>query len=275
MNYIKGAFWLFLASIIGITNDVCMKISTLAHYDVAFWRFATASLVLLPFVLYYKPEFNKKTLVNHGIRALIFGVGMFFYISSLQNLPLVLVNAINFSVPLWVVIMACIFLKEKWNGRLLSTSLGIIGVLIMLIPIFESASPIWSLILLMAAMGFAILDVFNKYLLNSKESILMMLFGSSIGITMLYLPFISWELPKEPLLFLWLGIGANLLLYCYLKAFDSCDIGSIQALKYIEFPIVFWVGNSFFKESITWHVFLGIFVLLCGIGLNMRKELKV
>lgn len=272
LRYFRGAFWLILASLISVLNDVCMKLETSNYCDIVFWRFFSATLVLLPFVIYYRPHVTLGSLRVHGIRSILFGISMFFYLVALKILPISLVNAINFSIPIWVVILACIFLEERWDGRLLSTFLGVVGVYVALIPVLQSGSLIFAGLLILGALGFAILDVFNKYLLNKDESMIMMLFGSSFGITLLYLPFISWKLPCQPYLFIWLGLGANLLLYCYLKAWESCDISAIQPLKYIEFPLAIYFGKSIFHETTSWYVFLGLGIMLIGIFINMRLE---
>lgn len=120
-SYLKGAFFLSLASIVSIFNDITVKLIDLSSNDIMFLRFFFATLILIPFTFFYKIKTDKKSLRNHGIRALIFGLSMFFFTTALKTLPIALVNAVNFSIPIWVVLFACIFLKEPWNGRFLAT----------------------------------------------------------------------------------------------------------------------------------------------------------
>ena len=274
-SYLKGAFFLSLASIVSIFNDITVKLIDLSSNDIMFLRFFFATLILIPFTFFYKIKTDKKSLRNHGIRALIFGLSMFFFTTALKTLPIALVNAVNFSIPIWVVLFACIFLKEPWNGRFLATCIGIIGVLITCIPIWKNANISQAILLLTGAMGFASLDVFNKHLLNKDESMVMMLLGSSFGISLLYLPFFSWNLNSVSLMpFIWLALGSNLILYFILKAWESCDISAIQPIKYIEFPIAIYFGKVMFQETPSIYIFIGLAVLVFGLVINAKREIS-
>ena len=274
-SYLKGAFFLSLASIVSIFNDITVKLIDLSSNDIMFLRFFFATLILIPFTFFYKIKTDKKSLRNHGIRALIFGLSMFFFTTALKTLPIALVNAVNFSIPIWVVLFACIFLKEPWNGRFLATCIGIIGVLITCIPIWKNANISQAILLLTGAMGFASLDVFNKYLLNKDESMVMMLLGSSFGISLLYLPFFSWNVSSVSLMpFIWLALGSNLILYFILKAWESCDISAIQPIKYIEFPIAIYFGKVMFQETPSIYIFIGLAVLVFGLVINAKREIS-
>lgn len=274
VKYLKGALYIALSSLIAIANDVCMKMVSTNTTDTLFLRFLFATIILFPLILYYKPRIEAKSSYHHLTRALIFGLSMFFYASALKQLPLSAVIAVNFSIPLWVVILACLFLGEKWNGRLPAVLIGMLGVLMTCIPIWQVANAAATLVLILGAIGFASLDVFNKYLMNKKESMLMMLFGSSLGITLLYSPFFSYTIPNNIWPFVYLGIGANLLLYFILKAWQCCDISALQPIKYIEFPISIFLGAILFQDKFNWHMFLGVVVLLIGILINMHNEIK-
>lgn len=274
LKYIQGAFFIVLASIISVINDACMKDPNTSASDTLFLRFLVATIALLPFVINKRKMLTQTKWTNHIIRASMFAAAMFFYLSGLKQLPLAFVIAVNFSIPLWVVILACLFLGEKWDGRLKSVLIGLSGVLITCIPIWESAKIHSVLVLILGAIGFASLDVFNKHLLNKEESMLMMLFGSSLFQTMLYAPFFSYTMPQNIWLYVYLGIGSNLLLYFILKAWQCCDISSLQPVKYIEFPLALYIGSIVFNDKLNWIVIGGVCLLLCGVFLNMREELK-
>ncbi len=274
LPFIKGAFFLVLYAVFSSLNDVCMKFVNTNTVDTIFWRNLCANIVLLPLVIRSRPQITLKSTRNHFIRALVFGISMICYVSALKRLPLSLVVAINFSIPLWVVLFACIFLKEAWRERLISVIIGLIGIFITCMPTFENTNWIFTLIMILATIGFASLDVFNKYLLNQEETIVMMLFGSNLFITMLCLPIFSYTIPAQPWAFIYLGIGANLVLYFLLKAWKSCDISALQPIKYIEFPLAILFGTAIFKDTTHWMVFLGVGVLLIGVFLNIAQEMK-
>jgi len=274
LPFFKGAFFLVLYALFSSLNDVCMKFVSTNIVDTIFWRNLCANLVLLPLVLRAKPKITMTSTRNHFIRAVIFGLSMVCYVSALKQLPLAVVVAINFSIPLWVLLFAAIFLREALRERLLSVFIGFVGIFVTCMPLFESANMFSIGLMLLAAIGFASLDVFNKYLLNNAETITMMLFGSNFFITLLCLPFFSYTLPSEPLMFVYLGVGANLVLYFLLKAWNSCDISALQPIKYIEFPLAMFFGSIMFADKTHHLIIVGVAILLIGVMLNVWKESK-
>lgn len=269
--FIKGVCFMTLYALFSSLNDMCMKFVDISIIDTIFWRNLGANIILLPFVLKQKFNITFESTINHFIRAFMFGFGMCAYIKALKKLPLSAVVAINFSIPLWVTLFAYIFLSEKIKGRMLPIIIGFIGVFIICLPNFEHSNLGATVQMILATIIFAALDVFNKYLLNT-ESVVMMIFGSNFFITLLCLPFISFELPTQLWALLYLAAGSNLVLYFLLKAWQSYDISALQPIKYIEFPFAIYFGSLVFKDITNFNVILGVSILFAGLLLNIYKE---
>ncbi len=276
LNYFKGAFFLIAASFVSVLNDILMKYVSASSYDILFLRFFFATIFLIPFMLFYKIQISQNQIKTHATRALIFGVGMFFFLTSLKNLSIAVVTCVNFSTPFWVLLLAKLFLKEKLNNRILPVFIALTGIVLICVPIWENSSYLYSFSLIIGSIIFAGLDVFNKYLMNENESMILMLFGSSLGITLLYLPFFSWSIYsiKEIMIFVWLGIGANLILYFILKAWQQTDISALQPIKYIEFPISATAGFFIFKDQTSWFLIYGFALLLIAMLINLYYEIQ-
>jgi S-adenosylmethionine uptake transporter len=54
-----------------------------------------------------------------------------------------------------------------------------------------------------------------------------------------------------------LGGGANLILFCLLKAFDAVEISSLQPFRYVELLFAGFFGWTFFGEMPSVHTLLG------------------
>lgn len=274
IKYFHGAFFLIIASIISVANDTVTKYVACNTQDVVFLRSLFSSIILLPLVLYYRPKLTLISARNHVIRALIFGSSLMMFVYALKKLPLALTTSINFSIPVWVVILARIFLKEQLKERLTAVVISLIGICITCIPIWQNGNIKMALLLIISTIGFASLDVFNKYLINKEESIIMMLFGSSFFISLFSLPFFSFTIPESTTPFVWLGIGGNLMLFFLLKAWSVCDISALQPIKFIDFPIALYVGAQVFNDVSHAWMFVGVAILIFGIILNILKEAK-
>jgi S-adenosylmethionine uptake transporter len=175
------------------------------------------------------------------------------------------VTTLSFTVPLFVLPLAAVFLKEHigWQ-RWFATLLGFVGILVIVHPANASLdNQVLSLII--SAIMFASLDVINKKIVIN-ETMLSMLFYSALGTTLLSLPFVIpvWVTPHwdEILVLALLGGGANLLLFCLLKAFSATDVSALAPYKYIELLFSGVIGFILFHESPSPSLIMGALIII-------------
>ena len=267
-SYFIAIIWFILSLIIGVANDSIVKhlSGNINFYQIAFFRFTFSALLLVPFLLYNGVTHMKTSNIwIHILRGTLLFLGMVSWVKGLSFVHLTTTTVIGFSIPLFILILAVIILKEKviWQ-RWLVTILGLIGVFVALKVYKEDFNP-QTLILVFAALMFALLDIVNKKFV-SQESMLNMLFYSAIVTAMLALPmtFIAWQnlTIDEIFLLVLLGAGANLLLYCLLKAFNLVDASAIAPYRYVELPISAFIGYVFFNEIVGTSTYIGAFIII-------------
>lgn len=254
-GYLQGAFWMILMCVFSNLNDVLIKYlgMRLPGVEITFFRFFFSSIVLLPFILFY----GKKVIVTHYpniqfIRALLLVVAISFWCYGVISLPLTTTTTIGFTTPFFVLPLAKIFLKEHvgWQ-RGCATFFGFIGIVIILHPSGFGFN-IMVLSLVISTIIFSVLDIINKKLLIKDENILSMIFYSALGATILaFIPAVmAWKTPIfQELLFLFLlGGGANLILFCLLKAYFATDVTAIQPFRYFELILSSIFGLIIFNE---------------------------
>ncbi len=264
--YFKSVGYFILSIICGIINDVLSKYicSNMHPLNVTFFRFAFSTLTLIPFICLKKPlKINELSI--HIIRGSFLFVGIFCWIYGLKRVPLSIATVISFSIPLFTLIIGSFVLREKitWQ-RWSATILGLIGILITLE--FNSLQfNYMALILMAAAVIFACLDVINKIIV-SRESIINMMFYSSLVTAIISLPFaISfWTYPSynDLILLLVIGISANLLLFFLLKAFKLYDATALAPYRYCELIITSLLGYLIFDEIIGCNLIIGIIFII-------------
>ena len=263
----QGILWFILSLLVSSSGDVFMKYlgSNVHPYQVVFLRFLFATITLLPWLYTNKSSFITSRISLHFIRgALLFG-GISFWCMGLNVVKITLATTINFTIPIFVAVLAVIFLKEKFNiFRLIATSLGFIGIIIAM-DLTSVNFNITSLSLLCSALMFASLDVINKRFVTD-ESTISMLFYSNVFTTLLSLiPAIYVWVPISLYdlgLFLLLGIVANLILYCLLKSFALVDASAVAPYRYIELLFSSALGYIFFKEVPDSHIISGAVVII-------------
>nr|MCH9754019.1 DMT family transporter [Alphaproteobacteria bacterium] len=187
-KYLKGALWFILSLFISSSGDVLMKYlgSTIHPYQVVFLRFLFATILLMPWLYINRSSFVTKRISLHFIRGALLFLGISFWCTGLNVVKIALATTINFTIPIFVAVLAVIFLKEKFNiFRLSATLLGFVGIILAMNPV-SSDFNIVSLSLLLSAFMFASLDVINKKFV-SDESTMSMIFYSNVFTTLLSL----------------------------------------------------------------------------------------
>lgn len=263
-GYLQGLFWALLVCLISCLNDVMVKLAghRLDPSQVAFFRFFFSTMTLLPFMMRAgKQSFKSNHLKVHAIRSLLLFCAVAPWCYGVIAMPLTLATTISFTTPLFVVILAAIFLRESvgWQ-RALATFAGFLGILVSFQPTLEGFN--WmALILVASTLMFATLDIINKKLLVADEGMLSMLFYSALGTTILAAPFalMQWQMPNfyELLCLISLGAGANLILFCLLKAFSATDVSALQPVRYVELLFSSFFGLVLFHELPTWSTLIG------------------
>jgi S-adenosylmethionine uptake transporter len=271
MNYdqknFRGIVWFITSLLVSSFGDVMMKYlgSSFHPYQVVFLRFLFASISLLPWLYLNKASFSTSRLPLHFIRgALLFG-GISFWCMGLNVVKISLATTINFTIPIFVSVLAVVFLKEKFSMlRMVATLLGFIGVVVATNPTamgFETMS----LILILSALMFAMLDVINKKFV-SDESTISMLFYSSIFTTLLSLipALYVWQPVSmhDLLVFVALGVVANLILYCLLKSFALIDASAVAPYRYTELLFSAAMGYIFFNEVMDSSIISGAAIII-------------
>jgi drug/metabolite transporter (DMT)-like permease len=197
---------------------------------------------------------------------------------SLTLLPLATVFALEFTMPIWLAIIAVFMLGEKLTpSRIGVIVLGFVGTLVILRPGFAAFQPAL-LIPLICAVGYAIFNALTKKLTATEPT-----FGIVFWMNVIQFP-ISY-LASEKLFFLKLdwtqlpsviglsvaGLSAH---YCLTNAFRAGDATLVMPIDFLRVPLIALVGWWFFGENLDPFVFIGGAIILSGIIWNLREEAK-
>ena len=131
-------------------------------FQIIFYRSLIGIIAIL---IFFKNKLTKSTysiLKEHLFRNIFHLFGQYGWIIGIVYLSLAEVTAIEFSVPIWTLITASFFLKEKLSkAKTLSILLGFVGVLIIIKPGFGIINT-KSIIVLLSAISYAIAHTFTK-----------------------------------------------------------------------------------------------------------------
>jgi S-adenosylmethionine uptake transporter len=278
-SYMQGALWTLLACLISSLNDALVKGVALKPINILFFRFLFTTLTLMPVVFTRPKAFATSHHWIHGLRGLLFAAAMVPWCYSLQALPLPLMTLFSFSTPLFVTVLAGLFLKEKVGlHRMLATTLGFVGICLSVG--FSSLPWTSSILLALAATGaFATLDIVNKRLLTSQEGLEPLMLYSALWTTVAILPLclMEWQTPTLGQLstMALLGLGGNAFFWAVLRAASTSDLSALQPFRYGEFFFSCAISWLFFSQAPDPSILGGLVFLIPATFYLSRHELRL
>ena len=222
-------------------------------------------------------EVSAQRLSGHALRNIVHFAGQNLWFIAITLLPLAQVFAIEFTSPLWVILLSPIFLGERLTGlRLGAAALGFAGILIVAHPGAQSLN-LGVLAAAGAAVAFAAVSIMTKRLTRGVSVIgilfwltLMQFFFGLIGAGLD--GHITWPTSQTlPWLILIgiCGVAAHLSLT---SALSLAPAGFVAPIDFLCLPLIALIGALFYAEPFDPFVLLGGAVIFAGILLNIRAQ---
>eukprot|EP01132_Coremiostelium_polycephalum_P003052 gene3052-3817_t len=272
-RYFKAILWFVLSLVISCGNDGLTKYlgnsAGLHPWQITFFRFAFGILTLLPIMLYKgRAAFITQRWKLHGVRGIFLFAAIGLWSLGVQVAPMTTATLMSFTVPLFVLLLAAVFLKEKitWPMQL-ATWGGFLGILIIVQPNAKNLNQ-GTLLFVFAAVLFSVLDILNKKYVTQEPLLCMLFYSTLVALALVAVP--ALQVGKMPIGndWLWLGalgIGNNLILYCILRAFALSEASALAPFRYIELLFSMLVGYVCFGELPAMYSYLGACIKLVGV----------
>ena len=267
-RYMLGISWFILSLVISVLNDASVKYlsDNIDSVQIAFMRFGFGLLTLLPFMFYYgKPAFKTNRIWIHILRGSILFVAISIWIYNLPYVPIMQATLTTFTIPIFVLVLAYLFLGERLSKSLVFVTLIGFSAAVLSFDIGSIDFNPSALLLLVTSFLFASLDVINKKYVH-KESMLSMLFYSALVTATLggVAAYNEWITPNlnDVLVCLYLGAGSNLILFCLLKAFANVKASSTSPYRYLELIFSAILGYVIFSEVPPFTTLIGASIII-------------
>ncbi|MGZ3411849.1 MAG: DMT family transporter [Xanthobacteraceae bacterium] len=215
----------------------------------------------------------------HLLRNLTHLGAQFLWALGLTLLPFATVFALEFTMPLWTAVLAAFFLSERITpSRIGALACGLIGVLIILRPGFESFKPA-AVLILIAAFGYAISNIATKKLIPVQTTFAIVLWMNIMQFPIAYGfsdPLFFLKLDMAHLLPV-IGIGTAGLSahYCLTNALAAGDATVVVPLDFMRLPLIAVVGWAFYSEPLDIWVMVGAAAIIAGVLWNLNSESQV
>ncbi|MEM1233248.1 MAG: DMT family transporter [Pseudomonadota bacterium] len=225
-------------------------------------------------------EVNGRNLGLHAARNLahFFGQNCWFY--ALTLIPLAQLFALEFTSPIWVLLLAPIFLGEKLTwAKVGFAALGFFGVLIVARPDFGALDPGIG-IAAAAAIGFAGSAIFTK-LLTRTETITCILFYLTVMQAAFGVVCAGFDgdiaLPSAASVpwLVTIGLAGLVAHFCLTKALTLAPASVVMPVDFVRLPAVALIGMVVYQEPLDGLVFLGAAVIFGANYLNILREARI
>lgn len=198
-------------------------------------------------------------------------LGWFF---ALTLIPIGQVVAIEFTMPIWIAILAAIVLGERLSaGKVAAVALGLIGVVVIVRPATGGVEP-GQMIALAAAVGFAVSIILVKSMTRTETSLAiifwMLIIQSAAGLAP-SLWFWQWPSASGWVWIVVIAFCGTFSHFCMARALSYADATVVVPMDFLRVPLSATVGWLVYGERLDLYTVLGAVLILSGNLLNLRN----
>ena len=213
----------------------------------------------------------------HMLRNTAHFTGQNLWFLAVAFIPFSQVFALEFSTPLWVALLAPVFLGEALTRRrLLSVGIGFSGVLIVARPDFSQLNPA-----ILAAMACAI--CFACSLMTTKKltidqsttCILFWLTLMQLGMGVVAVVLTGGLSAPQGIDYIWVttvsicGLTAH---FCIARALALAPAIVVIPLDFLRLPLISLIGFLAYNEAFEWAVVFGAMLIFTAVLINLQAE---
>lgn len=212
----------------------------------------------------------------HGLRNSTHFIGQYAWSLAVTLLPLATVFALEFTMPMWVALLAVLLLGERMTtSRAGSVVLGFLGVLVIVRPGLAGFQPT-AVLVLFAALMFALSLIATKKLTHDVSTFVIIFWMNCMQLPMalagsdpqFFLRFDAHTIVLA-LVFGVVGLSSH---YCLTNAFRAGDASVVVPIDFMRIPLIALVGWLFYGEALDAFVFAGAGFIVCGVLWNLHSE---
>lgn len=241
----RGALWMLVAALTMTLQSAIVKDlgATIDSFEIAFFRGLFGTLMVLPVAirrLHLRDLSHNLGLHTGRTIAGVTSLICTFY--AFTAMPLADATAIMFTMPVFMIVLAVVFLGESAGWwRTTATLIGFLGVVIVVRPGTAAFDPV-SLIALFGALLHAVVGVFVKKMARVEPPELIMLYFSLLATVVFFLPTLYvWHSPTPEEL---ASLGAVAVLgivnqVCFIAA---CRVGEMTVVAPLDYTRLLFAG---------------------------------
>lgn len=284
----KAAMWMAGA----LTAFTTMAVSgreagrVMATSDLLFWRSIIGFLIVIVALrasIKGFAQIRTRRIGLHLLRNCGHFFGQYGWYFAVTLIPLAQLFALEFTSPIWVALVAPLFLGERFTatgfGAIALSFLGVLLVVGAFGETFRSDFGIGQIWAMAAAVGFAVNMIATKRLTGTETTLCILFYLTLLQAPMALSVSLSQNatfpiIPPDSVTAFWvlaLSIGGLAAHFCMTQAFRYGDATVVAPMDFFRLPLIALVGMAFYNEPLAWNVLMGGALIFVGNYINTRR----
>ena len=223
-------------------------------------------------------HFSTRQKQLHLLRNICHFAGQNLWFFALTMIPLAQVFALEFTTPIWVILLSPLILQERLTTiAVLSAVLGFLGILLVARPDISNIN-LGVLAGAGCAVGFALTAIFTRKLTRG-DSILTILFYLTVTQAVFGLICAAYAgggqiaVPSSDG-WIWVAVIAIAGLvahFCLTTALSIAPAATVMPIDFVRLPVIAVVGMLLYDESLDLLVFVGAAIIFAANYLNITR----
>lgn len=279
---LEGALWMLASAVTFVAMTTLVKYLGRDYSPQLqnVYRQGASLLGVLPFIIRSPSLLATRRFGVILFRALCSTVGVTLMFYSYQKLPMADANALSFTRPLWVTLLAALVLREVLGPhRIAAVAAGFIGVLVLLRPGLHGmtmGAP------QMAALGSAFLLALSitgmKSLSRDLSPLALLSWSAILGVVLsvpLAVPGWRWPAPTDLALLMLMGVLALFNQMFFIRGMSVGDAAAMAPLDYVRLVLSVAFGFLLFRELPDVAVLAGAAVIVASTLYITLREVRL
>ncbi len=282
-NTLAGAGFMVLSTLgFSVMHAMIQYLGTtgMHGFEIAFFRNVFGFFALLPILMRHGlAPFRTTRLPLHGLRAVINSVAMLlFFYGITTGIALGLVQALSFTAPLFVSVLAVLFLGERFRAhRTAALVIGFVGALIILRP-GVAHIPSGAIYILCSAMVWGVAMIIIKRLTATDSAVtvalyMVLMMGPISGIAAAFVW--TWPTPEQWPWLVAIGIVGTIAQLSFTQAFRLADATAVLPFDFGKLIFSALLGYFLFAQVLDLWVWVGGALIFFGGFYIAWRERKV
>ncbi|MFO7919484.1 DMT family transporter [Rhodobacteraceae bacterium W635] len=277
-NPVAGVLWMLVtgACFVAVTAMVKTVGSDVPPAQSAFLRYALGLVFVIPMIRpMLRAKLSRRALRLFTLRGAAHTLGVIMWFYAMTQIPIAEVTAMNYLSPVYVTILAAIFLGERLAARrIIAVGVALLGALVILRPGFREVSP-GHLAMLVTALSFALGYLVAK-IMTDETSPTVVVGMLSITVTIGLAPFAWWVwVPVTWEQAAWLfgvAVFATAGHFTMSMAFQAAPLTVTQPVTFLQLVWATLLGALVFGEPADIWVMLGGALIIGAVSYITLRE---